>query len=298
MEEQRGPDGEPVGAGGNTETPAPPQKKGGLKETQLYRFCFTLKAEGIHWSQVSQELKDICKKYSFQLEKSKTGYEHYQGVFSLNQKERMQTLKNKLGWNTIHLEPCKNWIAATKYCTKDHTRIGGPWTENSVTIKTIEVLYPWQESIKEQCLGDINPRQITWIYDEIGNSGKSEFCIYMAIHHNAVRLTNGAMKDLSYALPDNPRIVLFDFTRSTKSRINYQAIEEIKGGYVFSSKYESKQKIFNKPHVIIFANFLPNVTQLSIDRWDIRKMENMNLTKIDAKSLINSGNILEYFKFH
>jgi len=48
----------------------------------------------------------------------------------------------------------------------------------------------------------------------------------------------------------------------------------LKDGVVFSGKYEGGARLFPPPHVIIFANFLPDFTKLSADRWVIRTLLN------------------------
>ena len=56
--------------------------------------------------------------------------------------------------------------------------------------------------------------------------------------------------------------------------MSYSAIESLKDGLLFSGKYEGGVKLFPPPHVVIFANFLPDMTKLSIDRWDIHTLLN------------------------
>lgn len=37
----------------------------------------------------------------------------------------------------------------------------------------------------------------------------------------------------------------------------------------FSSKYESKMKVYPTPHVFVFSNISPDTSKLSFDRWDL-----------------------------
>ena len=90
-----------------------------------------------------------------------------------------------------------------------------------------------------------------------------------------VRFENGKNADIRYAYIYEP-IVIFDFSRSVEERVNYEIIESIKNDIFFSSKYESGMKLFNVPHVIIFANFYPDQNKLSLDRWDIREVNEHN----------------------
>lgn len=233
-----------------------------------YRFFFTLKKESMTQSDLLTRLKEIAKEFTFQLEKGKDGYEHWQGVFSLKTKERFMTCKNHFP-NTIHLERCKDWFASRNYCSKSETHIDGPWSEKSSNIKIITDLYDWQKQLEDICLTEPNDRTIHWVYDYKGNAGKTQFCKYMFVKHGATILQNGAFKDLAFALPDNPKICLFNITRDLENKMNYSALEAIKDGMLFSGKYESKMKIFNSPHVIVFANFKPRFESLSEDRWNL-----------------------------
>ena len=63
-----------------------------------------------------------------------------------------------------------------------------------------------------------------------------------------------------------------DIERSMEDYISYGAIEKIKNGYFMCAKYESKPIIRNPPHLLIFANFKPNIDELSLDRWVIREL--------------------------
>jgi len=235
---------------------------------QLYRWFFTLRYEDITASQLSQDLKEISKSFLFSGEIGKDGYKHWQGCFSLKNKEYFNTIKNYFP-NSIHLEPCMNWYKAKNYCKKEETHLEGPYDENYIFLETITNLYPWQEEIRNICLSKPDNRSIYWIWEDIGNTGKTSFCKYMAIKHNATVLGNGAFKDIAMCLPNNPEIVLFNLTRDLECRVNYSALEAIKDGLIFSSKYESKMKIFNPPHVFVFANFEPRVESMSLDRWKI-----------------------------
>lgn len=249
-------------------------KSSGISTTgnQLYRWFFTLDESKIQLSQLLEVLKEIAKEFVFSLEQGeKTDYKHYQGVFSLRQKERFSTVKNHFPIS-IHLEACKDWWASKKYCTKSETHIDGPWDEESCIIPIISELRPWQLKLEQQLLSEPKDREIFWIWDEKGNSGKTAFAKYLIIKHKACYFNNGKTSDIAFALPKNPKIVVFNFARSNKGRINYMVIEQLKDGICFSSKYESKTKIFNIPHVVCFANFHPEVEALSIDRWNILKI--------------------------
>lgn len=255
--------------GGNTDTP------GQVKLIyQLYRWFFTLKylGEPNEPQDLWETLVPICKKFHFQLEEGANGYKHFQGCFSLKNKEYLGTVKNLIRYD-IHLESCKSWFASVNYVTKDMTRIGGPWSHDTVWIKIPQKLLKWQEEVVESIKLPPDDRTICWYWSEQGNIGKTTLCKYLAVMHQATILTNASGKDIAYALPDHPKIVCFNLVRSQETYFNYTALEEVKDGLMFSSKYKSKTRIFNSPHVLVFANWQPCKEKLSSDRWVITDLK-------------------------
>lgn len=253
------------------EDPAGNTKTAG-SNNQIYRWCATLPIEEVEASQLSQHLKGFCKKFTFQGEKSESGYLHWQIEFTLKEKLRFNQVKNILGFNKIHLEPTKNYFKAKNYCMKTESRIEGPYNEESTFIKTITNLYPWQKNLLSELLLEPDDRKIVWYVDKEGGKGKTQFCKYMAIKHKAFVFNNGKFADIAYAMKEDCKIVLFNFSRTQEDHINYNAIEALKDGLIFSGKYESNMKIFNSPHIVIFANFEPDLKSMSLDRWDIREL--------------------------
>lgn len=47
-------------------------------------------------------------------------------------------------------------------------------------------------------------------------------------------------------------------------------IESFKNGLFFSPKYDTCTKTFKSAKVVVFANWAPDKTKLSADRWDVR----------------------------
>lgn len=245
---------------------------------QQYRWQWTLKAyhsddEPIKPETICENLKNYCLEFYFQLEEGKDGYKHYQGCLRLKHKEYLQSVKNIIGYNDVHLEQAKDWNRLKNYCKKNNTRINGPWSHETVWIETIRELNWWQQPLLEMLLEIPDKRKIYWIWDKEGNKGKSSFAKYMGVNFGATILCNGKFDDIAYSLPDNPKIIIFDIPRRLEERVNYQAIEKCKDGMVFSGKYESKMKYFNEPHVIVFSNFKPDLTALSLDRWEIINLD-------------------------
>jgi len=138
----------------------------------------------------------------------------------------------------------------------------------------------------------VNSREILWIFDPIGNTGKSKYTKYQVFKQNAHVLSWDNQRDLFYARKANQRkrTVFFDFTRSTPKFVDpnevFSTIETIKNGLMFSGKYESGDVITSIPHIICMSNFLPsNPGLLSQDRWMLFRIgsQSKTLYKMSAR---------------
>lgn len=164
------------------------------------------------------------------------------------------------------------------YCTKDglfHTNFKIPKPIKTLSENT---LYPWQSWLLGIVKSDPHDRLIYWIWETQGNVGKSAFCKFLAIKYGAL-MVDGKGNDIMQAIAgykeiENvfPEIIIIDCPRHNIDYINYGAIEKVKNGHVFSGKYESKQLLFNIPHVIIFANNKPDMTKWSKDRYFVKEL--------------------------
>lgn len=221
--------------------------------------------------------RPLCKKYIFQEETGENeDTPHIQGNFQLLKKMRWSEFNLP---KELHWEKTRNPDAAFKYCEKNETRTGEqrmfgiikpriPWC--------IETLYPWQQELydilKEECE---DRRTIHWYWSDSGNIGKSEFVKYCRLKLNSLKLTYGKTSDLINlvfnANMDERNIIMIDIPRNGGNKISYNALEEIKNGYITNTKYETDDKIFKSPHIAILANVPPDTTSqgFSADRWHI-----------------------------
>jgi len=133
----------------------------------------------------------------------------------------------------------------------------------------LENPYVWQKQLLDELKAPASTRKIIWYFDKTGNNGKTYMSKHLVDCHKAFYCNGGKHADILYAY-NKQKIVVFDFPRESAEYINYGVIEQLKNGILFSSKYESRIKRFNQPHVIIFSNFLPEKERMSLDRWDIR----------------------------
>jgi hypothetical protein len=133
------------------------------------------------------------------------------------------------------------------------------------------ILKHWQNELNIYLKERPSERRVIWFTDVIGNTGKTWMSRYLlaTLRENCIRLENSKSDNIKYAY-NGERVVIFDYSRSQADHVNYEVIESVKNGIMFSGKYESCSKTFDIPHVVIFANFEPDLTKLSADRWDVR----------------------------
>lgn len=132
-------------------------------------------------------------------------------------------------------------------------------------------LRPWQATLNNKLLLPPDPREIIFIVDQQGNQGKSWFARYYTDgHENAQIIVPGKKADMAYVLGTDSRVLFFDCPRSKQGDfIQYDFLEECKNGYIFSPKYESANKKFATPHIVVCMNEEPDMTKLSPDRYSV-----------------------------
>lgn len=216
------------------------------------------------------------EKYAFQHEVGESGTHHLQGVVyfeSARTFDQMKQLHSKCHW-----EKTKCLKGAIGYCCDPSKRavqkdiwVKG-WTLPK-QLKLISELRPWQQKVVDIVSEEPDERTIHWFWEDSGNVGKTALTKYLLNKYPRTHyFSGGKANDIAFQIIKNkwePELCIFNFPRTSEGAVSYNAIEQLKDGLVFSSKYEGGTKIFNSPHVIIFANWLPDVTTLSKDRWNI-----------------------------
>lgn len=267
--------------------PAGPGKVGNTKRPSTSKhWCFTLNN---HTKDCLTGILNIFGpmvpkvSYVFQEEKGENGTPHLQGYINFKKRVRpMQLFKNK----RIHWEKCRSPKHSIAYCSDPDKRHGNIYSQGVLIPQKIKVLdpvrfYHWQKSLLSKLQEEPDDRTIRWLWDRDGNVGKSAFAKYLCVKENAIILS-GKGADIKYGiisftdkLGAPPRIVLIDIPRTNLQYLSYTAIEEVKNGCFFSSKYESAQFIMNSPHVVCFANEPPMTEKMSKDRWKITEIKRL-----------------------
>ncbi|CAG2215486.1 unnamed protein product [Mytilus edulis] len=129
----------------------------------------------------------------------------------------------------------------------------------------------WQQRLVLE-LPQHTERSVWWYWEEVGNVGKTWMSKWLVVMKNAMRFENGKSADIKHGYNGQDPVV-FDLTRSAQDHINYEVIESVKNGIMYSTKYESKMKCYSPPKVIVFANAEPDKSKMSFDRWVVTKID-------------------------
>lgn len=148
-------------------------------------------------------------------------------------------------------------------------------------------LRPWQIELESYLDATPDSRSILFVVDYVGNQGKSWFSerYRQKYPKEVIKVTPGKKADMvsaCYAVGiATPRVVIMDAPRSKQSRkkrdsegnevsesaLMYDFLEEMKNGEILVSKYESMVWRFPRCHVVVMTNQMPDMTQLSHDRY-------------------------------
>lgn len=251
-----------------------------------------------NWNKLNLEklehfLSYSCKTYLFCKEIGNiTKTPHLQGFIKTKSHKRYNTIMKEIGFN-CYIKSMKGSLSSNiNYCIKqvkndDDILYCSDDIKSKIIIPEIiehipyDNLYDWQKNIYNLLLEKPNKRTIHWVYEPTGNVGKTELVkTIMLTLPKSLLFTGGKSNDITFQIINsnfNPKICLFDIPRTQEGFVSYNAIEQVKNGMVNSCKYEGGTKIFNIPHVIIFANFEPDKTKLSRDRWNIIDLSYLNM---------------------
>lgn len=253
---------------------------GAKKEFRSRSWFFTLNNPvAADFAHLTQWFDAFCSKYVFQLEAGESGTPHYQGVTYFHNAVSFNTMRQVHGraawFKTI------SWVRAVQYCTKSDGCIDGPWSKGVAIrepLRVIDQLRPWQAAELVHLTATPDDRKVRWLYDHQGGTGKTRFAVYCSVKVPGTVIVSGKGGDIAHILAKyyetrDIKLVIFTFTRSVEQFVSYSMIESVKDGLVVSGKYDSTVLTFNPPHVLVLANFAPDKSKLSADRWDILSLD-------------------------
>lgn len=144
--------------------------------------------------------------------------------------------------------------------------------DNSPKVKVHDYpLHEWQQDLLNKLNGDPDDRTVIFVVDPQGNNGKTWFAHWLASRYSDCQvLSPGKKADMAYILRTDIRILILDAPRSKQGDfIQYDFLEDVKNGFVFCPKYESSIKTLQNIHLLVLMNEHPDMTKLSLDRYDI-----------------------------
>lgn len=239
-------------------------------------------------------LESAPEKFVFQKEAGERGTPHYQGVINWKRQREIRALAKR--YPGIHWEVMRGtWDQAQKYCEDPSKTVLEPPVYYGCGVVrgppvyrmrlAVEQRLPWQRQFWEMCQGPAHPRKIYWYWETQGNVGKTsiahDLIVDMKRSERVALLVSGKAADIKSAIaacmapkgkeePREPSVLIWDLPRVRQGYIDYAGLEEVKNGVFFNGKYESGMVLMqNTPHVIVFANFAPELDKLSADRWEV-----------------------------
>lgn len=259
------------------------------KNTAARNYCVTYFVVDMDNLERIYRENDAIKSINGQMEVCpSTGKEHLQLHLHLSRPVRFTAVTKMFG-NQAHVEKCKDIKASKEYCEKEESRAPGaspfciPYSVQRERHVGLAEMRPWQKELERSLSSKADDRQVWWLYDTVGNVGKTAFTRHLATRtgHNVMAVTGGTEKDLACALKlsientgEEPSVVILDIPRSAGNAVSYKFVEEVKNGMFFVGKYESSSMLLEyKLHVLVFANERPDETKLSGDRWKVGEIK-------------------------
>lgn len=250
--------------------------------------------------------KLYCKKYTFQLEAgAQGGRPHYQGRVALGCKRRLAALMKTCCGTILETAHWSITSGANRsnmfYVMKPEGRLRGPWVDPEAkeeqqktfipkTVRELTELKPWQKTVI--AISKVrNTRDINVIHDPDGGIGKSILCKYMKFNKLAEMIppTMNDSRDIMRCVMNKgaSSCYLIDIPRGMLPK-NFNglwpAIETIKDGQAYDDRYKFREIYFDEPNIFVFTNQMPDVNQLSADRWKFYKVLNDQLVWAEDES--------------
>lgn len=123
---------------------------------------------------------------------------------------------------------------------------------------------------------DHHDRRVFVVVDAQGNTGKSFMTRWWLsdIEIKSQVLRVGKRDDLAHAIDIECQFFIFDIPRGELQFFQWNIVEQLKDGFIFSPKYQSGTKFLRHgpATVVVFTNEEPDRTRLSEDRWHITRI--------------------------
>jgi len=234
-----------------------------------------------------------------------TGTPHIQGAGILNNARHLTAMRAHFLPAQVFIKPMKDkapYYKALSYPILDDKKSNKPGGKMDMfgwKIKEEQppledplaglTYLPWQQKVVDILNTTADRRHIYWIYDPIGSSGKSDLSTHLA-DKGMIHPVSGSHEHVLYIIQQAVmrkewiKALVYDLPR-THRQVCYESMEMMKNGDFISTKYEGGRVRYNRPHMFIFSNNLPNTTKLSADRWRIFQIDDQTKDMTELKGL-------------
>lgn len=240
-----------------------------------------------------ERLRQVAERWVFQVEAAPTtGRHHIQGRVSFKNGKRLREVATALTCPGAHVEIEHSEAASSFYCTKEESRVLGPWDSKTDLpptrwprqIRCIETLHDWQAQFLWLAT-QWEDRTINVIVDKQGAVGKSTAAgVVEVLRRGKLLPPVGTAKDIIrvvYDIGEYPCYII-DLPRASTSSSSAElwcAIEYVKGGRCFDDRYKWRERFCDAPNIWIFCNTNPPQELLTRDRWRLWTIENGSLCR-------------------
>ena len=138
-------------------------------------------------------------------------------------------------------------------------------------------LRPWQQELNQKLNLEATDRNLHFIIDTTGNSGKSWFAkYYRQLHpkYDVQIIHPGKNGDIKMLLRESARVLFVDIPRCQSEHFPWGVLEKIKDGEDMSGKYYPTRISMKHKHVhiCVMTNTEPDSSIFSEDRCDITRL--------------------------
>ena len=178
--------------------------------------------------------------------------------------------------HTIYEDTNSDW-KLRKYILENYDKLENMVIthEKIVSIKERQARYveerkkfrPFQSRLSEELDGQ-NDRHIH-LHIDGGNTGKNKFCDIESLREDTCIVQSACTKDIAFAWNEKKhRRIIIDVPRGKMEYLNTSAIEKLKNGQIFSTKYKPRFKHSDfKPSIVILGN-----ESLSQETWTVDRV--------------------------
>lgn len=155
----------------------------------------------------------------------------------------------------------------------------------AVPLQPVSRLRLWQNEVYQKLMNQ-NDRQILFVQDQSGNSGKSKLARFILDTHpeNTFYCNSGKSKDVAHAISKvhNLKYAIFDYPRNTHPQyLPWNILEGLKDGLISSPKYDSRTiKFHGTVKVLVLTNhdLATEHARLTADRWSVIDLDTTSRT--------------------